>query len=74
MSTRIVSAPMGAAEVRPGRKTGYLTHAVEIDERGAILRVLCGRVKLGHVLEDGALYDVHPVDCPTCARRMKQQR
>jgi hypothetical protein len=71
---RIVSVPMGAADVRPGGTSGYLTHAAEVNDVGDILRVLCRRVKMHHLCHDSSLYDRFPVDCPQClARRTKAE-
>lgn len=66
-NTKIVSVPMGAGVRRPGGEA-YLTHAAEIDGNGRIVRALCP-VSLAHLVHDSSQYDVHVVDCKTCARR-----
>ncbi|TXH49019.1 MAG: hypothetical protein E6Q97_23510 [Desulfurellales bacterium] len=67
---RIVSVPMGAAQFI-GRRAGYLNHAAELDAEGRDpIRVLCGRVKVAHLLPDSTSYDESPVDCPACRRAL----
>lgn len=70
---KIVSAPMGAAAVRPGKNaTGYLCHAVELDADDCPARVLCGKAKPQHILADDSLYGGRDaVDCPACLRKWK---
>jgi hypothetical protein len=67
---RIVTAPLaGAAYVKARKSNRSLTHAVELGDDGAPLRVLCGKVKLESILDDATQYDTHPLDCNACIRK-----
>lgn len=70
-ANKIVSAPMGAVSNARGG-TAYLCHAVELDADGSPARVLCGKAKAEHILDDYSLFDVNPVDCPVCLRKWKR--
>lgn len=47
------------------------THVCEISKTGAILRVLCGRVKVDSILDDSNTY-AHAADatCTLCVKRL----
>lgn len=70
MSNKTVSVPVGAAEF--AGKTGYLVHAAEVDENEQLVRVLCKRVKVEHLLDDASLFGEYEVTCPVCKKRMAQ--
>jgi hypothetical protein len=53
----------------PGSRASYLTHAVEVDEHGNELRVLCPRVKLENLADKFASSTTKPPTCTTCAKR-----
>lgn len=69
----IISAPMSCVPTARGT-TATLTHACELNESGDIVKVLCGRAKPAHILDDSAMHNVRPVDCPVCQVRIRQQR
>ena len=48
-----------------------LVHAVEIDEHGEFVTVLCRGVKLDSLLPDSALFYLHPLTCPRCLTKLK---
>lgn len=60
----IVTAP-----VIPLHRNVHHVHAVEIDENGNALRVLCGLAKPWNILRDGSQFNVHPITCDHCYRR-----
>lgn len=72
--SKIVSAPVAGAVQAGGGKVAHLWHAIEIDERGNVLRVLCSRVKAEHILDDAFLYDTQSITCPTCLRATARAR
>lgn len=45
-----------------------LNHAVEVDADGREVRVLCGRVKLDHIVDK--YEESGPLTCATCAKRL----
>lgn len=69
-SGNIVSAPVAGGAYPKSHKGACLWHAVELSERGSPVRVLCKRVSLDSILDDGAMYNTKPVDCPQCARAL----
>lgn len=71
---------LAAAYLGPnkGPWTGHrmLTHAVEVDEEGRELRVLCGRVLLESLADAGSLSpgERHGVPtCPQCAAKVRRR-
>jgi hypothetical protein len=50
-----------------------LTHAVAVDAQGSEVRVLCGRVKLDHVVDCYADDINKPPTCPNCLERMPKK-
>lgn len=48
------------------------THACEVDEQGAPIRVLCSRVKLESLLEDPGQATDEPPTCGICAARAEK--
>lgn len=48
--------------------TRMLTHTVEMDEVGAWVRVLCGRVALDSLADGGSLDETERLGLPTCPR------
>lgn len=66
---RIVSAPLSGAAYVTTKST--LIHAVEVDSDDTPLRVLCGKVKVSSVLDDSSQYDVDPITCPVCIRKLE---
>lgn len=69
-SRNIVSAPVAGGAYPKSHKGSTLWHGVELSERGSPIRVLCNRVSLDSILDDGTQYNRQPVDCPTCARAL----
>ena len=70
---RIVSAPLaaGAYGVERGKPR---THAVELDDLGDVVKVLCGKAKPESVLDDETQYDAQPVNCPDCLRKLEKMK
>lgn len=58
-----------------GSKAECLTHAVEADEAGALVRVLCAKVKLDNICDNDLqqITDDEPT-CKTCAAKLKKLR
>lgn len=67
-SGNIVSAPVAGGAYPKSHKGAMLWHAIELSASGAAVRVLCKRVSLDSILDDGEMYNRKPVDCPQCAR------
>lgn len=68
----IKCAPVAGAAYPKTRKTqSTLTHAVEI-VNDRIIRVLCGRVKPEHILDDWALMTDDLPTCTACQRKVKR--
>ena len=63
---KLVTAPMGAVSTGRGTTANHW-HYVEVvnDE---LTRVLCGRAKVEHILDDAAMFDTQPATCPHCIR------
>lgn len=47
------------------------THSVLVNDKGELLAVLCGKVRLESVLEDWYLATDEPPTCTHCARKLK---
>lgn len=67
---RIVSAPVAGGAYPKGKIDSTLIHAVEVDENNVPVSVLCRRVKLESILDDSTQYNIQPVSCPACLRRL----
>lgn len=61
-----ISAPLAGGAYAKGLDGKALYHCVEVDADEQPVRVLCGRVKVEHVLDDVTQYDKHDVSCKTC--------
>lgn len=66
---KYVCVPVSASAYKNGNTDAVLTHAVELDDNGNMVRVLCKKVKLESMLDDSSQFDLEPVSCPTCANR-----
>lgn len=66
--TRTVTAPLACSAYRQGRAPTYLTHLVEVEADGHVVRTFC-RVRRDSVLPDTACYTAERPTCPTCATR-----
>ena len=68
---------LAGAYKRGVRDTRLLTHAVEVDERGRELRVLCSRVKFDSLADRGSLTEFQrgfEPTCPACARAWRRYK
>jgi hypothetical protein len=67
---KLVTVPLaGAAYIKARTGNRCLIHALELDDAGEPVRVLCGKVKLANVLDDATQYDRYPLDCDACVRK-----
>lgn len=59
----------GAYKARSAKS--FLTHVVELDHDGGLVRVLCKRVDVDNVTDDAFAPGDHdaPATCPVCAKR-----
>lgn len=68
---------LAGAYVRDIRDTRLLTHAVEVNERGREIRVLCNRVTFDSLADAGSLTEfqrgLEPT-CPACARAWRRNK
>jgi len=74
VKTRAVA---GAAKHVAKKNATHLTHAAEIeDDSGALIRVLCERVKRDNMLDDPfAVEDEDaPPTCPVCLKKDPRQK
>jgi hypothetical protein len=67
METRAVLA---GAYLRVRSWRSYLTHAVEVNEAGVEVKVLCDRVQLDSLADRCASDPTAPPTCPACLRRL----
>lgn len=57
-----------------GRRSGsMLRHAVEVDARGEVVRVLCGRVAIDHLADQFASDPKADPTCPRCQSALKKR-
>lgn len=51
-----------------------LSHACEVNERGAVVRVLCGRAKLSNLADRFACDSTAAPTCKNCLRKLRQMQ
>jgi hypothetical protein len=62
--------PVAGACYKAGDIRSCLTHSCELDADGSIVAVLCKRVKVASICEDGELASNDAPSCPVCAARL----
>lgn len=69
--SKFVTFPVAAAAYPRAGKIDFstLTHVVEVDPDGKLVRVLCRRVKLASILDDYEMATDGAPTCPDCLRR-----